>query len=104
MVWKFREKIVIFRSFYLRESSYSTILLLNYIFFFSDVVAYVEVFSGADNRSAIIGNVLRDLGAAICQRFINKVTHVVFREGRQSTVERARSKNIHLVSVLWVDA
>ncbi len=70
---------------------------------FLDVVAYVEVYSGSENRSACICTELRNLGATVVQKLTNKVTHLVFCDGKQASLERARLRNIHIVSTLWVD-
>ena len=68
-----------------------------------DVIAYVEVRSGHENRSKAVSAELIRLGATVEEKFTKDVTHVVFREGRQSTFEKAQKKGIHLVSILWVD-
>uniref|UniRef100_A0A915L7K8 BRCT domain-containing protein n=1 Tax=Romanomermis culicivorax TaxID=13658 RepID=A0A915L7K8_ROMCU len=69
------------------------------------VFAYLEVFSGHENRSEYFADELRLLGASVCQRFLlTKVTHVVFREGRQSTLLKAWAKKIPVVSILWIDS
>lgn len=73
------------------------------MFVFSDVVAYVEVRSDQDNRSQAIERQLQLLGATIAPKFTSDVTHVVFKDGRKMTREKATKKNLHLVSVLWVD-
>lgn len=67
------------------------------------MIAFVEVYSGAENRTRYIANEIRNLGATVSQRFTNKVTHVIFREGLQSTIEKARARNVPCVSALWID-
>lgn len=69
----------------------------------TDVVAYVEVRTGAENRSRAVMKELALLGATLVTKLTNEVTHVIFKEGRKSTKERALKKGLHLVSVLWVD-
>ena len=73
--------------------------------FASDVVAYVDVrsASGTANMSRAIMKELVNLGATVVTKFTPEVTHVVFKEGKNSTKEKAIKKGISLVSVLWVE-
>lgn len=64
----------------------------------------MECYSRAENRSICIANELRQLGAIVSPTFTLRVTHVIFKDGRQATIERARQRNVHIVSVLWVDS
>ncbi|XP_046544827.1 uncharacterized protein LOC124255034 isoform X2 [Haliotis rubra] len=68
------------------------------------VTAYVEVRTCNDNRSHAISAALRQLGAVVASKFTDDVTHVIFKEGLKRTRDKAVKKNIHLVSVLWVDS
>ncbi|CAG5135109.1 unnamed protein product, partial [Candidula unifasciata] len=68
------------------------------------VVAYVEVRTGNDNRSAAIAQELRYLGAQVEPTFTDAVTHVVFKEGLKRTWNKAMKKKVHLVSVSWIDS
>ncbi|KAM6221079.1 microcephalin [Rhynchocyon petersi] len=70
-----------------------------------DVVAYVEVWSsnGTENYSKTFSNQLLEMGAKVSKTFNKKVTHVVFKDGYQSTWSKAQKKGIKLVSVLWVE-
>lgn len=68
-----------------------------------DVVAYVEVRTGAENRSKAIISKLKQLGAEVVEKLNDTVTHVIWKDGKKSTVDRARKKNIPVVTVLWVD-
>ncbi|XP_013370092.1 PREDICTED: microcephalin isoform X3 [Chinchilla lanigera] len=70
-----------------------------------DVVAYVEVWSsnGTENYSKAFTNQLVDMGAKVSKTFNKQVTHVVFKDGYQSTWDKARKRGIKLVSVLWVE-
>ncbi|XP_070637726.1 microcephalin isoform X4 [Bos indicus] len=70
-----------------------------------DVVAYVEVWSanGTENYSKTFRNQLVDMGAKVSKTFNKQVTHVVFKDGYQSTWEKAQKRGVKLVSVLWVD-
>lgn len=45
------------------------------------VVAYVEVRMEGDNRSGVIKDQLRALGASVQDRLNQSVTHVIFRDG-----------------------
>ncbi|KAB7503929.1 hypothetical protein Anas_08361 [Armadillidium nasatum] len=53
----------------------ATILILQ------GVIAYVDVRCGAENRSQAFKEVLKSLGAIVCDKFTAEVTHVIFREG-----------------------
>lgn len=66
-------------------------------------MAYVEVRTANDNRSASIQKVLERLGARVEQNFTDEVTHVIFKEGKKRTYDRAIKRKVHLVSVLWVE-
>ncbi|KAB0373407.1 hypothetical protein FD755_015066 [Muntiacus reevesi] len=68
-----------------------------------DVVAYVEVWSanGTENYSKTFRSQLVDMGAKVSKTFNKQVTHVVFKDGYQSTWEKAQKRGVKLVSVLW---
>ncbi|XP_047711434.1 microcephalin isoform X2 [Prionailurus viverrinus] len=70
-----------------------------------DVVAYVEVWSvnGTENYSKTFTNQLVDMGAKVSKTFNKQVTHVVFKDGYQSTWDKAQKRGVKLVSVLWVE-
>ncbi|EHH63960.1 Microcephalin, partial [Macaca fascicularis] len=72
---------------------------------FSDVVAYVEVWSsnGTENYSKTFTTQLVDMGAKVSKTFNKQVTHVIFKDGYQSTWDKARKRGVKLVSVLWVE-
>lgn len=69
-----------------------------------NVCVYVEVRSGSDNRSQGIKTVIAELGAAVNDRLLRNTTHVVFKDGLLSTYQKAKSWNIPIVSVLWIEA
>ncbi|KAM5173889.1 microcephalin isoform 2-T2 [Callospermophilus lateralis] len=73
--------------------------------FLKDVVAYVEVWSssGTENYSKTFTNQLLDMGAKVSKTFNKQVTHVVFKDGYQSTWDKAQKTGAKLVSVLWVE-
>lgn len=85
------------------SSLFLYLLFLLFLFFSTDVVAYVEVRSGNDNRSGCIVKELTQLGAEVVPKFTQEVTHVIFKDGKKSTLDKAKKKGVHLVSVLWVD-
>ncbi|XP_033621434.1 microcephalin isoform X5 [Fukomys damarensis] len=70
-----------------------------------NVVAYVEVWSsnGTENYSKTFTNQLMDMGAKVSKTFNKQVTHVVFKDGYQSTWDKAQKRGTKLVSVLWVE-
>ncbi|XP_071523507.1 microcephalin-like isoform X2 [Panulirus ornatus] len=68
------------------------------------IVAYVEVRMGSDNRSAVIKEQLKALGAEVRERLTADVTHVIFKDGSKSVFDRAMKRGLHLVSSLWVEA
>nr|KAF6428052.1 microcephalin 1 [Rousettus aegyptiacus] len=43
------------------------------------------------------------MGAKVSKTFNKQVTHVVFKDGYQSTWDKAQKKGVKLVSVLWVE-
>ncbi|CAK7294917.1 MCPH1 [Vulpes lagopus] len=71
----------------------------------ADVVAYVDVWSvnGTENYSKTFTNQLVDMGAKVSKTFNKQVTHVVFKDGYQSTWDKAQKRGVKLVSVLWVE-
>uniref|UniRef100_A0A5F8AN68 Microcephalin n=1 Tax=Macaca mulatta TaxID=9544 RepID=A0A5F8AN68_MACMU len=70
-----------------------------------NVVAYVEVWSsnGTENYSKTFTTQLVDMGAKVSKTFNKQVTHVIFKDGYQSTWDKARKRGVKLVSVLWVE-
>nr|XP_054772049.1 bromodomain-containing protein DDB_G0270170-like [Lytechinus pictus] len=69
-----------------------------------DVVAYIEVRTKTENRSKGVSKQLELLGAKVEKKFTNDVTHVVWKDGKKSTRDKAVKKGVRLVSVLWVDS
>ena len=70
---------------------------------YSGVFAYVEVRSQFANVSRAIAQQLWKLGATISPKLTNEVTHVVFKDGKKSTFDKAKKKGVYLVSVSWVE-
>lgn len=68
-----------------------------------NVCVYVEVRTGEDNRSAGIKRVLTKRGAKVNERLYRDTTHVIFKDGLQSTYNKAKRMNIPIVSILWMD-
>ena len=58
--------------------------------------------SKSENRSNAVSHELRQLGATVVNKLGPEVTHVIWKEGRPSTRDRARKRGAHVVSVLWV--
>nr|XP_034376244.1 microcephalin [Arvicanthis niloticus] len=73
--------------------------------FLKDIVAYVEVWSskGTENYSKTFTKQLEDMGATISKTLNKQVTHVIFKDGYQSTWDKAQKTGARLVSVLWVE-
>eukprot|EP00124_Ichthyophonus_hoferi_P001746 Ihof_evm8s100 gene=Ihof_evmTU8s100 len=69
----------------------------------SDVTAYVEIGPASSDASKAVGAEMKKMGAKIAKRFSTDVTHVVFKEGKCATYDKAMARGLHLVSVLWVD-
>ncbi|KAH8300221.1 hypothetical protein KR044_011851 [Drosophila immigrans] len=69
-----------------------------------DVIVYVEVRTGNDNRSEGVKSIIAKLGAQVNDRLLRNTTHVVFKDGLLSTYKRAQSWNIPIVSILWIEA
>lgn len=68
------------------------------------VCIYVEVRSGADNRSDGIKDHVASLGAKVNEKLYKDTTHVIFKDGLLSTYQKAKKKNIPVVSILWIEA
>lgn len=70
-----------------------------------DVVAYVDVWSSShkDNYTWAFSKQLLMMGATVSRKFTKNVTHVIFKDGLESTWSKAMSTGVKLVSVLWVD-
>jgi len=71
------------------------------------VIAFVDVWSkdGQDNRSLLFQKVLTRMGAIIAKKMVKDVniTHLVFQHGHKSYLSKAKSRNIKVVTWLWVD-
>ncbi|XP_068748669.1 microcephalin-like [Montipora capricornis] len=68
------------------------------------VVAYIEVRSNTENRFEGISKQVEMLGAMVTKKFTPEVTHVIFKDGKKATRDKALKRGIHLVSVLWVES
>ncbi|XP_048582540.1 microcephalin isoform X2 [Nematostella vectensis] len=68
------------------------------------VVAFIDVRSNTENRFDGISKQMELLGATVVRKFIPEVTHVIFKDGKKATREKALKKGIHLVTVLWVES
>ncbi|XP_073848643.1 microcephalin isoform X2 [Musca autumnalis] len=69
-----------------------------------NVVVYVEVRSGEDNRSDGVRKVIEALGARVNLKLLRDTTHVVFKDGLMSTFKKAQQWGIPVVSILWIEA
>ncbi|KAJ8248215.1 hypothetical protein GJAV_G00239650 [Gymnothorax javanicus] len=69
-----------------------------------DVIAFVDVWSSSrtENYAKPFIEQLLEMGAEVSKTFDKHVTHVVFKNGRQSTWNKAKKTGVKLVSVLWV--
>ncbi|KAJ8980809.1 hypothetical protein NQ317_016176 [Molorchus minor] len=68
------------------------------------VIAYVEVRSKDQDRSNGAKALMRSMGATVRDQFTKDVTHVIFKDGSFTTYQKAKLMNVHLVSVLWIEA
>lgn len=71
---------------------------------FKKTRVYVEVRSGDDDLTQGIQSVLKQLGATISNTLGKTTTHVVFKDGLNSTYTKAKKMEIPVVSVLWIEA
>ncbi|XP_014093561.2 microcephalin isoform X1 [Bactrocera oleae] len=69
-----------------------------------DIVVYVEVRTGEDNRSEGVKKVISQLGARVNDKLLRGTTHVIFKDGLLSTYKKAKNWNIPVVSILWIEA
>ncbi|CAJ0967147.1 unnamed protein product, partial [Ranitomeya imitator] len=69
------------------------------------VLAFIDVWSSnrTENYSKMFSQQLLNLGAKVSKTFNKQVTHVIYKDGSQSTWDKAVKNKVHLVSVLWVD-
>ncbi|XP_066459710.1 microcephalin isoform X2 [Eleutherodactylus coqui] len=69
------------------------------------VTAFVDVWSSnrTENYSKMFSKQLLNLGAKVSKTFNKQVTHVIFKDGSQSTWDKAVKSKVKLVSVLWVE-
>jgi len=66
-------------------------------------VVYVEYYADNENRSKVLKQICRDLGADIVERLSANVTHVVFKDGNAGNYMKAKKLGIHIVSATWVE-
>jgi len=68
------------------------------------VVAYVDVFVEGDaNTSQSLISKLESLGAKVNRKWSRNVTHLIFKDGSVSAIQRAaKNKNTKVVSPLWI--
>ncbi|XP_016928672.3 microcephalin [Drosophila suzukii] len=69
-----------------------------------DIVVYVEVRTGNDNRSEGVKTIIAKMGAQVNNRLTRTTTHVVFKDGLLSTYKKAAEWKIPVVSILWIEA
>ncbi|XP_073445276.1 microcephalin isoform X2 [Dendrobates tinctorius] len=69
------------------------------------VIAFIDVWSSnrTENYSKMFSQQLLNLGAKVSKTFNKQVTHVIYKDGSQSTWDKAVKNKVQLVSVLWVD-
>ncbi|KAG1666671.1 Microcephalin [Nymphon striatum] len=67
------------------------------------IKAFVEVYSGFENRSNGCARVLRRLGADVLPKFTKEVTHLIFKNGRSKIFRKAILNKVKIVSVLWLE-
>lgn len=60
--------------------------------------------TGEDNRTEGIKKVISSMGAKINDKLYKDTTHVIFKDGLQSTYNKAIRMGIPIVSILWIDA
>eukprot|EP00039_Didymoeca_costata_P010819 m.146473 g.146473 ORF g.146473 m.146473 type:complete len:554 (-) comp14973_c1_seq2:1645-3306(-) len=72
----------------------------------SKVTAFLDIRSEpGEDVAASFKDILIELGANISSTHSSKVTHVIWKNGKKTTFEKAnKNSKQHLVSVLWVDA
>ena len=73
-------------------------------FILEGVVAYVEVRTGSENRSACVKNRLESLGAKVLETLNTNCTHLVFKDGSLSSYNKAKKLGLYIVSVSWIEA
>merc|ERR1711962_663784 len=68
-------------------------------------ILFVDVRAENENRSKAVSCEVEKLGGVVVNKINSQVTHIVYKEGRNATLLQLRKfPEVHLVSVLWVDA
>jgi len=72
-----------------------------------DICAYVEAWKsdGTENFSRIFESVIERMGGRVEKRFLDSspLTHLIFKDGRKIYLEKAKAKNLMIVSSEWVE-
>lgn len=71
----------------------------------ADVVAFVDVRTAeGDDASSVFVEMLKSLGARVLSRHTSIVTHIVFKGGRNATLERVKAcrQRPHVVGIGWI--
>lgn len=71
---------------------------------FKNCRVYVEIRDKTEDRSAAIRTRLQRNGIPTNEKMYKGTTHVVFKNGLQSTYNNAKKQNIPIVNILWIDA
>ena len=74
------------------------------MYFYVDVVAFVEVRTDCDDISNEIAREMKEIGASISTTRNPKVTHVIFRNGTLRTSNWAKKREIPLIDLGWLAA
>ncbi|EGD80087.1 hypothetical protein PTSG_10361 [Salpingoeca rosetta] len=68
------------------------------------VVAFIDVHCEGAESKAVIQSKIQELGGRVVASFSKTVTHVVFKDGKKSTLSKAVARpEVRLVSVMWVE-
>jgi hypothetical protein len=70
---------------------------------FKGITIYVEIFNNEIDNSDLLDDILRENGANLIKKLSTpKIDYIVFKEGKDKTVEFALKNGISLVNPLWV--
>lgn len=69
---------------------------------FKGLVFYLEIFQDGKSASDFFQQMISDFGGKVSRRLGGNVTHLVWANGRQKTLQKmGQYPNMKIVSVLW---
>ena len=88
----------------LKSSSINLLRVEPLKYLFKGIIAFVEVKINQLDKSSCVTTRLKSMGATIAKRLSKRCTHLVFKDGRATTYNKAKNLGLHIVSVSWIEA